>query len=44
MQLLPLLVTTILNREAIQNLTRFGAGVCSQFDACCAAVVAACAL
>ena len=39
MQLLPRLVTTILNREAIQNLTLY-----SQFDACCAAVVAACAL
>ena len=38
-QLLSRLVTTILNREAIQNLTRFGVEFCSQFDACCDAVV-----
>ena len=40
-RLLPRLVTSKLSREATQFLSWFGAELCSQFDARCAAVVAA---
>ena len=42
--LLPRLVTSKLSREATQFLSLFEVILCSQFDARCAAVVAACAL